>query len=144
MVLEVFCILILQSSLIWESWDDRNGDNHNAKNDDWILRGLLMALSSMIVAFIHPDRNFIQAFVLAFISFAALFPWLINYIHYKRGVAEDPKWWARLSPTAIPDKWVWYYGLRWWQRAIMYAILLAFAIKLYFCWETFSAWDACL
>lgn len=140
MILELFSILVLTVPIIWELWDDRNGDEH-VKNDDWILRGLLMVLGSIIVALINPNRNFIQAFFLSFAMFAALFPYLINIVHYKRGVTSDKKWWSHLSKKAIPDKWL--YFLPWWTIAILYLIILGMATKLYICWDSLKAWDGC-
>lgn len=142
MIIEILSLLVLCAPLAWELYDDRNGDDHGAKNDDWILRGLLMIVASVIVMFTNPYRNFAQAFILSFAIFTALFPYLVNIVHFKRGVTTDSHWWDHLSKTAIPDKWISF--LPWWIRAIMYAIILGAAIKIYIYWDTFKAWDACL
>jgi hypothetical protein len=82
MFLEIFCILVLMIPMIWELWDDRNGDDH-VKNDDWILRGLLMAVCAVFVFIINPLHNFFQGILLSIGIFAFAFPWLINYILFK-------------------------------------------------------------
>lgn len=141
MVLEIFCILVLLTPTAWELYDDYRGDDHNGKNDDWKLRGLLMLVSAITVWLINPHRNFAQAFILTFAMFAALFPYLINIIHYKRGVTSDPKWWSHLSKTAIPDKWISF--IPWYLIMLMYAILLGAAIKIYICLDAFKSWYGC-
>lgn len=140
-----FCCVVLLLTPFWELYDDRNGDDHKAKNDDWVLRGLLMVLSSVAVWFIGyhwelHNHNFFQAFILSFTMFAVFFPYLVNMVLYKRGVISDPKWWSHLSKTAIPDKWI--YFIHWIPRMIMYLIILALGIRLYTCWD-FTAWNSC-
>lgn len=146
--IETLCVLILNTSLIWNLWDDRNGNTH-IKSDDWILRGLLILVSSIVVWFIGyywglHDHNFWQALFLSFAMFAAFFPYLINIIHYKRGVTTDKKWWSHLSDRAIPDKLDMWRATPWYARMIIYLIILGAAVKLYICWDTLKAWNGCL
>lgn len=140
MILEILSILILAIPLAWELWDDRNGDDHS-KNDDWILRGLLMIVCSIAVWFINSHHNFLQALFLSFAMFTALFPYLINIILYKRGVISNLKWWDHLSNKAIPDKWISF--IPWQIRMVMYLIILGAAVKLYICWGALTSWDGC-
>lgn len=132
MILEIFCLLIFCTPIIWEWYQDRNGDKH--PNYDWVLRGLLMLCVSVVVAIIHPAKNFWQAFVLSFAMFTVFFPYGINIIHYKRGVIENPKWWSHLSKEAVPDKWL--FPIPWYGRMFFMIIILTAAIKVYVCWQS--------
>ncbi len=150
MLLELLCILLLSIPLIWECWDDRDGDVHwsgldtEPKNDDWILRALLMLLSSVAVFFLHPTKNFFQALLMSFAIFTLFFPYLINFIHYKRGVTSDPQWWNHLSKTAIPDKWPAWRGLHWSVRLLILLMFFGIALKVYLCWgKLISFYNEC-
>lgn len=144
MLIEIICILVLLIPYIWECSDDRNGDDHNAKNDDWILRGLLMLVASVVVFFIHPTKNFFQALFMSFAMFTLFFPYTINIIQYKRGVTNDPRWWDHLSKTAIPDKWPAWNGLHWSIRLLLLLMLFGMALKLYVCWgKLISFYNEC-
>jgi archaellum biogenesis protein FlaJ (TadC family) len=144
MLLEPFCILVLLFPVIWECWDDRDGDDHGGKNDDWILRGLLMLVGSMIVFLIHPTKNFFQALFLSFAMFTLIFPYAVNIVQYKRGVTHDPKWWDHLSKTAIPDKWDAWSGLHWSIRLILMLMFFGMAMTIYICWgKIFSFYNEC-
>lgn len=149
-LIETLCILLLSIPLFWEVFDDGHGDQHVKGADDWILRGLLMLVCSVAVWFIGyywrlHDHVFIEAFVLSFFIFLSIFPYLVNIRMYRRKVISDPKWWSYLSSSrkAKPDGWQWWRHTPWPLRMLMYAALLAVAIKFYVCWESILSYYAC-
>ena len=142
MFLEIFCILLLILPTVWELINDRKGDAH--PNNDWMYRGLLMLLASGAVAIIHPEKNFIQCFLLSFGVFAFFFTYLVNIVHLCYGVTEDRKWWNHLSKNAFPDNIQMWADTPWYGRMFILAVILLVGIKLYVCWEGLFAWDACM
>lgn len=135
MTIEILCILLLSSPMLVELYNDRNGDHH--PNNDWMLRGLLMLVSALIVFFIHPHKNFLQGLLLSFGIFLLFFPYLINIVHYQRKVIIDSRWWDHLSSTAIPDKWYWWSNTPWYGRFFIMAAIFAACVMLYTCWGKF-------
>ena len=138
MILQIFCVLLLLCPLAYALWEDRDGDSH-PNNDllDILIIGVVAALS---VATIHPMQprfvdwllDALRAGVFSASCYIALFPYLVNIMHYKRGVTADRRWWDHLSLTAWPDKWWLWRELHWSVRMILLILILATSTIIYF------------
>ncbi len=133
MILEIFCIACLCLPLLWELWDDRNGEKH--PNNDWALRALFMVLGSGLASLFSHKHNMIQNLLLSLGIFVFFFPYLMNIVHLKRKVTTDKKWWDHLSKDAWPDNQDWWNGIPWFARLVLVGIVFAATLMVYNCWK---------
>jgi len=112
---------------------DKDGDKH--PNYDLIVIGYFMLYHSFVTCFvIHKYQYdlFIPATLHQIGLFIFVFPYLVNYVHFKRKVTSDPKWWDHLSKSAVPDKWPIWYKRHWITRMVIaFLIGLGFSLPYY-------------
>ena len=122
---------ILFSPLIWELFNDKQGDIH--PNNDWMMRGIMMVASATLVS-LFGTKGFFPALGLSLGIFFLLFDYLINIVNGKK------QWWSALSPTAIPDKWEYWAATPWYSRLLIRIIVFGTAFSIYF-WEEMMIWN---
>lgn len=151
--------------LLWELKDDAPGDIHGKGNKDMIYRSLLCflsgALTTLIIAFkAGPEINIfmnIARYTLCTAGiFIALFSYLVNYVHLKRGVTHYTKWSMtsdrkltidfkfltdreifdhvvnHMNKNSWPDTSKFWNKIRWQGRAIVHLIIISISIILWF------------
>lgn len=143
MLLETICILILSISTAWSLWNDRNGDVH--PNHDLVTISLLDVLAAVAVALINRKTffwlDFLRALVLGWAMYVALFPYLVNWMLYKRGVIHDKRWFDHLSTTAWPDRLKIWRETPWYGRMFFCLIILGIGIGIYACPYKISSYE---
>ena len=128
--MELLFLILLCIPLIWELVDDKKGDIH--PNNDWLIRGGLMLLSSAIASY-FTHRGFVQSLFLSFAIFSLFFPYLYNIFNKKK------PWYNYLSKTAILDKWEYWSGIPWFARMFILLIVFGTAFTVYF-WKEAMVW----
>lgn len=128
---EIISLIVLSTPVLWELFNDRNGDIH--PNNDWLIRGLIMLASAVVVS-IGTDRSFLQALTMSFGIFSLIFPYLYNILNGKK------PWYNYLSKTAIPDKWTYWAGTPWYGRMIILLIVFLTCFSIYF-WKEMMIWN---
>lgn len=157
-------LLIIFISSLFPTWNeayrDRHGDAH--PNSDWKVRGVQCLITGLLSALILVNQDFRMAItswqfyinwvkftISSALTFAALFPYYINFIHLKNGVTTyshpNGKYYMfgflsrkekfdhivnHLSKSAWPDKTVWWRRLGWKWRMVISAVFLISAILI--------------
>lgn len=148
--------------LLWELKDDAPGDIHGKGNKDMIYRSILCfisgGLTTLVISFkagpeINVWMNIIRYTLCTAGIFTALFSYVVNYIHLKRGITA-----YRVTPDAIksipfrlmkdrevfdhvvnymnekswPDRWKLWRKIGWIGRGIVHLIIISISIILWF------------
>ncbi len=124
-------ILLFLIPTLLAVYEDRNGDKH--PNIDLLITGCFMLYISLAAFLLVGDwKVLITANLHQIGLFIFVFPYLVNYVHFKRGVTSDPKWWNHMSKSAVPDKWPIWYKRPWYIRMVIaFLIGLAFSLPYY-------------
>lgn len=106
-------ILLLSLPLIWELWNDRNGDSHisrgfiklPSKKVDVIVRVILAFLVSLINYILY-DKEIIKSISLSGAIHFLCFDYLIAYILIKRKIIKG-KWWSYMGSKGMDNIKLW-------------------------------------
>lgn len=123
---EILAILILCLPLIWELWNDRNGDFN--KKADVLFRALLIVNAGFIVWGFF-NRNLFAAMNLSFAIHWLLFDYLIHIILYRNGVITSTAWFKYMGKSSKIDNISWWRNMNPWLR--LQIRLTYFLISLY-------------
>jgi len=138
----IYPLLISLIPTIYSVWEDRHGDVH-VKNRDWIK---ILIVSIVCAAFMaifdgshHIFIDFVRALCLILGVYILVFNWAISFFMVKVWkIVELPKggkWYSHFSKTAIPDKWLFWNTLRWWQRLLVQILVAMWPLGIYFGWD---------
>ncbi len=108
-------------------WDDKDGDSH-PNNDLWIIGIFMFMLSTWLMIGDPSLLMLIKNMVVGITGFALFFPFIVNFVHYKRGVTKSSNWWSHLSSKAWPDRLFLKYDIGWAMRLVLYLILFIIAL----------------
>lgn len=141
-LVEVLGIAILSAPLIWELWNDKNGDAHISRVDwnedvqmlskrvDIYARFAIVGVASMANSFLghHPLQSIIMSGAIHFL----LFDYLIVVVLTKNGVIETAaQWWDYLGSKGF-DNFEWWKGKSWQVRMAIKIVVFIIACVIYF------------
>lgn len=104
-------------------------------NGDWRFRATVLFVSVLFTFIIFKIpmtfEKLFSAILVSISGFALVFPYLINYIHYKCKITSNANWWSHLSKTAWPDRVPIWNKIGWGGRLTVYLIIFLLTLWYY-------------
>lgn len=127
-------LLFICPALGIESYNDtKHSETH--PNSDWWFRGIVLFVSVLFTLIIFKIpftfEKLFSAILVSISGFALVFPYLINYIHYKCKITSNANWWSHLSKTAWPDRVPIWNKIGWIGRLTVYLIIFLLTLWYY-------------
>lgn len=126
-------ILLLFLPLIWEVFNDSDGEAKHRKVFSVIIRVIIAAAVS-VIGWVLINKPIIDGFILSLSIHFFLFDYIIHWILIAGGIVEPRNgetWWSYIGSTAVTDRLrVWSNWGAWTRFWIRLGVLIA-AISIY-------------
>ena len=116
-------ILFLIIPLLWELWNDRNGDPN--KKRDVFIRGMLIAWSGVMINLLTGVPA-VVCIILGVGTFFLLFDYLVVVVlKYNKIISETAHWFTYLGKKGYVDNLKWWGRLGpWWRLIVKLSVFL--------------------
>jgi len=110
---EIIGVILLTSPLLWELWNDKDGDSHisrgfielPSKKVDVLVRVFLVSILALFNLLLN-DKEIFKSVTFSGAVHFLLFDYLIAYILSKRGIIKG-QWWSYMGSKGIDNYPLW-------------------------------------
>lgn len=116
-------------ALIWEVWNDKDGDFN--KGNDIFVRLFLFLMEAMALVLITP-WHFVACFMLSIAINFLTFDYIIAYVLIRNKVVEVPgaHWFSYMGKSGVVDNLKFWRGLNPWVKLLVRVGYFTLAITL--------------
>jgi hypothetical protein len=126
----IVSILTLFSPLLWELYNDLNGETVEEKMNDVLWRLLLTAVAALTNFFLI-GKPILDSFILSMAIHFMFFDYLINIILYKNNVIDYANWFSHTGKKGVIDNIGFWKKMNPWTKLLVRVGVLVMSILIY-------------